>query len=247
MMGGSKRTVIDWNSLAFLAEPAFVIVWYGFGLIAAAWTLYDSLMVNTNVQPPLKAAWPIIITFFSVVGLILYLATCRPPGIANKRGEEAKKVHHKFVSEKWKRVVGSVIHCVGGDGLGIMTAMVITRLIGVDFWTEFWIEYAVGFAFGWFIFQYWAMRNIGELPIAGPVEGRARGVLLHGHSDAGNGAGYALRHTGSGRCGSSAHDSSLLGIRSPWPHGGSGLYLSYELVAGFHWMEARNGLTGPPR
>lgn len=59
-------------------------------------------------------------------------------------------------------MVGSTIHCVGGDGLGIMTAMVVTRLIGLGFWAEFWIEYAVGFAFGWLIFQTWSMREQGN-------------------------------------------------------------------------------------
>ncbi|MGR3521609.1 DUF4396 domain-containing protein [Paracoccus sp. UBA889] len=48
------------------------------------------------------------------------------------------------------------MHCVGGDGLGIMTAMIVLRLVGVTFWQEFWFEYAVGFAFGWLIFQLWA-------------------------------------------------------------------------------------------
>ena len=66
---------------------------------------------------------------------------------------------------KWKKVVGADIHCVAGDGLGIITAMVVTRWLGVDFATEFWIEYAVGFAFGWFIFQYWAMRSMGNPPL----------------------------------------------------------------------------------
>jgi len=49
-----------------------------------------------------------------------------------------------------------LIHCVGGDGLGIVTAMIVLRLSNVTFWQEFWVEYAVGFAFGWIIFQLWA-------------------------------------------------------------------------------------------
>jgi hypothetical protein len=39
-------------------------------------------------------------------------------------------VHHRYVGKTWKKVVGSDIHCVGGDGLGIMSAMVLTRLVG---------------------------------------------------------------------------------------------------------------------
>lgn len=153
---------MNFEFLSFLMQPAFVVPWYGVGLLAAGWVTYDELRVNRHVNQALKAGWPIIVTFFSVIGLALYLWTCRPPNIGQKRGEEAKQVHHDYVKPRWKKVVGSVIHCVGGDGLGIVTAMVIARLLELDFWPEFWFEYAVGFAFGWFIFQYAAMRNMGN-------------------------------------------------------------------------------------
>ncbi len=151
---------LDW--LNFLMNPWFVLPWYGFGIFAAAWVLYDVLTTNRHVNQPLKAGWPIITVFFSVLGLGLYLLTCRPPEIERFSGEQAKKRHHAFVAPRWKKVVGSVIHCVGGDGLGIITAMVIARLLDLTFWPEFWFEYAVGFAFGWFIFQLWAMRRMGH-------------------------------------------------------------------------------------
>jgi len=73
----------------FLAEPWFVLSWYGFGMAAAAWALYDMLAVNTAVNPPLKAAWPIIFFFFSILGLALYWLTCRPSGIAEMDEKEA--------------------------------------------------------------------------------------------------------------------------------------------------------------
>lgn len=54
----------------------FVILWYGFGIVAAGWVLYDSLVVNRYVMPALKVGWPIVVIFFSVIGLLLYLWTC---------------------------------------------------------------------------------------------------------------------------------------------------------------------------
>lgn len=151
--------------LSFLMQPWFVVTWYAVGVLAAAWAAYDMLTANTHVEPPLKVAWPIIIVFFSIIGAALYRASCRPPGIGRRTDADAKTVHAAFVAPKWKKVVGSDIHCVGGDGLGIVTAMVILRLVGVSFWVEFWIEYAAGYALGWFIFQYWAMRNMGNSPL----------------------------------------------------------------------------------
>lgn len=147
--------------LHFLSNPAFVLSWYGFGAVAAVWILYDTFTANRHVMPALKAGWPIIALFFSVIGLLLYRASCRPPGIGQKHGEEAKQTHAAFVADRWKKVLGSDIHCVAGDGLGIISAMVVTRWLGLSFWPEFWIEYAVGFLFGWFIFQYGSLRAMG--------------------------------------------------------------------------------------
>ncbi len=157
---------MDLADLRFLTTPAFVAAWYGFGLAAAAWIVYDTFTANTHVMPALKAGWPVVTLFFSVIGLALYLASCRPPDIGRVPAEEAKRTHHTFVSDTWKRVLGSDIHCVAGDGLGIISAMVVTRWLGFSFWAEFWVEYAAGFAFGWFIFQYGALRSMGDPPLA---------------------------------------------------------------------------------
>ena len=156
---------MDTGFLSFLAEPWFVIPWYSIGLLGAAWVLYDAYVLNKQVNEALKWAWPIIIFFFSVIGIALYVWTCRPPKIGEVEGEEEKKRHHEYVSTLFRKVTGSVIHCVGGDGLGIMTAMVIARIINISFWGEFWFEYAVGFAFGWFIFQYKAMSKMADGPL----------------------------------------------------------------------------------
>ncbi len=162
------------NFLYFLMNPAFVITWYLFGFLSSIIVAYDIIKYNTNVNTALKVGWPIIIIFFSAFGLLLYIWSCRPPYIKYYKGETAKKYHHEYVKIKWKRVTGSVIHCVGGDGLGIMTAMVISRIIGLTFWQEFWFEYIVGFLFGWFVFQFIAMRKMSDSALEALIKaGRA--------------------------------------------------------------------------
>ena len=148
--------------LSFLAEPWFIIPWYAFGFVAAVWMTYDAYVNNTLLGAAMKWSWPIIILFFSVIGLAVYWWTSRPPKIGQKEGEEKKKAFEEYVSPMPKKVAGSVNHCVGGDGLGIMTAMVAARIWNFSFWEEFWFEYAVGFAFGWFIFQLRAMMNMTD-------------------------------------------------------------------------------------
>ena len=149
--------------LAFLADPWFVVPWYIVGALCAAWMYRDLRTVNTPLKQAIKWGWPIIAFFFSVVGLGLYFLTARAPGIQHASSEdEKKKLHAQYQSAMWRRVNGAVIHCVAGDGLGIMTAMVIARIVQLTFWQEFWFEYAVGFAFGWFIFQLKAMKMMTD-------------------------------------------------------------------------------------
>jgi hypothetical protein len=151
------------NGLTWLAEPAFAVPWYVVGVLGAAWVIYDSHHANDALNAPLKACWPILIVFFSVIGIALYLVTSRPSDIAAYApGEEKMRRFTEYSKPHWRKVVASAAHCVGGDGLGIMTAMVAARLIGLPFWEEFWFEYAVGFALGWFLFQTWAMRRMGN-------------------------------------------------------------------------------------
>jgi hypothetical protein len=150
-------------TLAFLAEPAFVATWYLVGAGGAIWVAYDLHRTNTALKQAMKWAWPIIVFFFSVFGLALYFLTARAPGVAKAtRPEDKKRLHDAYERSMPRRVNGAVIHCVAGDGLGIMTAMVIARLTGMTFWQEFWFEYAVGFAFGLFIFQLKSMTMMTD-------------------------------------------------------------------------------------
>jgi hypothetical protein len=96
--------------------------------------------------------------------------TCRPGGISFTKPKTNSKIfdkeyHNSYVSSTFKKVTGWVIHCVSGDGLGIMTTMVIARYMGLNFWSEFAAEYITGFLFGWILFQYIAMRSMGNSPL----------------------------------------------------------------------------------
>jgi len=53
----------------------------------------------------------------------------------------------------WKRALGSTIHCVSGDALGIVMVAVIISQTHLPMLAEFAIEYAFAFLFGWLIFQ----------------------------------------------------------------------------------------------
>lgn len=151
------------RALELLSQPGFVVPWYLVGAVAAAWVAHDLRHTNTALKQAMKWAWPIIVFFFSVLGVALYFATARAPGLASAGSdEERKKLHEHFERSMPRRVNGAVIHCVAGDGLGIMTGMAIARVLGMSFRHEFWFEYFVGFCFGWFIFQFRSMTMMTD-------------------------------------------------------------------------------------
>lgn len=151
--------MIDLGWLAFLAEPWFVVPFYAVGVLGAAAVVWDAYHLNVQLKPAMKWAWPVIVVLFGPIGLALYWFTARPPGIGKVADAEARQQRHNDYARgnPFRRTTGSVIHCVGGDGLGIVTAMVMARTAGLSFWQEFWFEYLVGYLFGTLIFQYKAM------------------------------------------------------------------------------------------
>jgi hypothetical protein len=162
-MPDARPRAMNWTFLSFLGEPWFVVPWYAVGVLGAAFVIHDLRRNNTPLKTAMKWAWPLIVLFFSVVGLALYFATARAPGIGQMRSPEEKRAaHHAFERAMWRRVNGAVIHCVAGDGIGIMTAMVIARATGMSFWQEFWFEYLVGFAVGWLVFQRKSMTMMTD-------------------------------------------------------------------------------------
>jgi Domain of unknown function (DUF4396) len=56
-------------------------------------------------------------------------------------------------------VLGSTMHCVAGDGIGIIVGAAIGGVLTLSFWPDFLLEYVLGFGFGWAFFQAFAMRD----------------------------------------------------------------------------------------
>src|SRR5258708_5920177 len=52
------------------------------------------------------------------------------------------------------------MHCVAGDGVGILAGAVLARVLGLGGLAEVVLEYILGFAFGWTIFQALFMGNM---------------------------------------------------------------------------------------
>src|SRR4029077_2030145 len=55
---------------------------------------------------------------------------------------------------------GSTMHCVAGDGVGILVGAALAGVLHLSGWWEGILEYILGFAFGWMIFQALFMRDM---------------------------------------------------------------------------------------
>ena len=126
-----------------------VTVW---GILTVLATGYVAIDIRqTPEDPVMKWGFVIVTVFTGPLGAFLYVLGCREP---------LPGTHEAFVHAAWRQVLGSTMHCVAGDGLGIVAAAVIASL---GHWPWGWsliAEYTTGFLFGWTIFQALFMKSM---------------------------------------------------------------------------------------
>ena len=105
---------------------------------------------TTPESPVLKWAFVILTAFTGPLGAFFYVLGCREP---------LRGTHEEYVATRWRQVLGSTMHCVAGDGIGIVVGAAIGAGLALSFWPDFLLEYLLGFGFGWAFFQAFAMRD----------------------------------------------------------------------------------------
>lgn len=105
---------------------------------------------TTPESSVLKWAFVILTAFTGPVGAFFYVLACREP---------LHGTHEQYTAARWRQVFGSTMHCVAGDGIGIVVGAAIGAALKLSFWPSFALEYGLGFGFGWAFFQAFAMRS----------------------------------------------------------------------------------------
>ncbi|MGF6862716.1 hypothetical protein ABIE69_003306 [Rhodobacteraceae bacterium MBR-64] len=126
-----------------------ILLWLVLAGLSVVFVVID--IRTTPAHPVLKWGFILLVAYTGVVGLVLYLLGCREP----LRGS-----HERFVAARWRQVLGSTMHCVAGDGVGILAGAVISSVVVLAGPFELAVEYLLGFAFGWAIFQALFMRDM---------------------------------------------------------------------------------------
>ncbi len=64
----------------------------------------------------------LLTAYTGVVGAFLYVLGCREP-LAGTR--------EQYTAARWRQTLGSTMHCVAGDGVGILVGAVLSSLLGL--------------------------------------------------------------------------------------------------------------------
>jgi hypothetical protein len=126
-----------------------MLLW--FLLTAGALLFVVADIRSTPESPVLKWGFVLVTAYTGVIGAFLYVLGCREP---------LPGLHEDYVSARWRQALGSTMHCVAGDGVGILAGAVLASVLGLSGPAEVILEYILGFAFGWTIFQALFMRDI---------------------------------------------------------------------------------------
>lgn len=126
-----------------------MLLWF---LLTALSLLFVAVDIRTTPESPvLKWGFILLTAYTGPLGAFLYVLGCREP---------LPGLHERYIAIRWRQVLGSTMHCVAGDGVGILAGAVIASLFHLSKVTDIALEYALGFGFGWSIFQALFMRGM---------------------------------------------------------------------------------------
>ena len=139
-----------------------ILLWFIEVVVAVAFVAWD--IRRTPEATVMKWGFVVFTAYSGLFGALLYVLSCREP---------LPGTHEAYVAARWRQVVGSTMHCVAGDGLGILVAAAALAPLHLPPAVDLVVEYIVGFGFGWTIFQALFMRDM-----AGSYRGSLRNTFL---------------------------------------------------------------------
>ena len=125
-----------------------MLLWF---LLTGLSMLYVAIDIQSTPESSvLKWGFVLLTAYTGPLGAFLYVLGCREP---------LPGLHERYVAVRWRQVLGSTMHCVAGDGVGILAGAVIASVMQLPGVLDVALEYVLGFGFGWTIFQALFMRG----------------------------------------------------------------------------------------
>ncbi len=126
-----------------------MLLWFALTALAVLFVAID--IRNTPESTVMKWGFVLVTAYTGPLGAFLYVLGCREP---------LPGLHERYVAARWRQALGSTMHCVAGDGVGILIGAVLASALGLSRIADIAVEYVLGFAFGLLIFQALFMRDM---------------------------------------------------------------------------------------
>ncbi len=126
-----------------------MLLWFLLTAMAVAFVAVD--IRSTPESPVLKWGFVLLTAYTGPIGAFLYVLGCREP---------LPGLHERYIAVRWRQVLGSTMHCVAGDGIGILAGAAVASYLTLSRPADIALEYGLGFGFGWTIFQALFMRDM---------------------------------------------------------------------------------------
>ncbi len=98
-----------------------MLLWF---VLTAAALLFVAVDIRTTPESAvLKWGFVLLTAYTGVIGAFLYVLGCREP---------LPGLHERYVAARWRQTLGSTMHCVAGDGVGILAGAVLSSVFGLS-------------------------------------------------------------------------------------------------------------------
>lgn len=126
-----------------------MLLWFVLTAVSFAFIVVDIRTIPESTV--MKWGFVLLTAYTGPIGAFLYVLGCREP---------LPGLHEQYVAVRWRQVLGSTMHCVAGDGVGILVGAVLASHYHIEGLAETTLEYGLGFLFGWTVFQALFMRDM---------------------------------------------------------------------------------------
>ena len=97
-----------------------MLLWF---LLAALSLLFVAIDIQSTPElPVMKWGFVLLTAYTGVIGAFLYVLGCREP---------LPGLHEQYTAAQWRQTLGSTMHCVAGDGVGILAGAVLSSVLGI--------------------------------------------------------------------------------------------------------------------
>src|SRR5262245_58707669 len=143
-----------------------MLLWF---VLTAAALLFVAVDIRTTPESAvLKWGFVLLTAYTGVVGAFLYVLGCREP---------LPGLHERYVAARWRQTLGSTMHCVAGDGVGILAGAVLSSVFGLAGLVQAVVESMLGVSLGWTIYQALFMRDMAVGSYLRALKSRLRSEL----------------------------------------------------------------------